>query len=262
MGHRCAGTEGNVFEVKLLDILERSMERLIHGPVDSVFRQDLQPAEIERRLERAMLDNSRRASGSSIMPNHFSVKLSEHDFASIEPYLGSLIRRLESWLANRAEAHNGTLLGRLQIEVTPSSDVKRRRLAIDARITDINLSHSPGGRSAGEPPADATQMFSVRRPQPTVSLRVLNGAQAGNTFSIGQGHSIVGRSHEADIRIDSLDVSRKHVRIIREGGAVRLNDLDSTNGTRVNGEPVRTATLRNGDEVLIGTQALRLVIES
>jgi hypothetical protein len=247
--------------VKLLDILERSVERVIHSPIDSVFRQKLQPAEIERRLERAMIDNSQRASGSTIMPNRYSVKLSEHDFASVEPFLASLTRRLESWLADRAEAHQGTLLDRLQVEIIASADVKRRRPLIEASISDIETSGPPDRDRSSRPASDHTQMFRVVRSHADVSLRVLTGDQAGTRFSLDQGRSILGRSHDVDIRVDAPDVSRRHLRITRDGKTIRIVDLDSTNGTRVNGEAVTSATLRNGDELLVGAQALRLVIE-
>lgn len=248
--------------MKLLDILERSVERVIHGPIDSLFRQDIQPAEIERHLERAMLDNSRRASGSSIMPNHYSVKLSEADFASIEPYLGSLVRRLESWLADRAEAHEGTLLDRIQIEIQRSGEARRRHPVIEARITDINAPVQSRRRPNAPPPDDRTETFKVMRPSSSASLRILTGQQAGTTIRIDHGRSILGRSHDADIRIDSPEVSRRHLQIDRDAQTIRITDLGSTNGTRVNGEPVRAAIVRNGDEILAGTQALRLVIDS
>lgn len=259
---RWSRNEGIDFAVKLLDILERSVERVIHSPIDSVFRQNLQPAEIERRLERAMIDNSQRASGSTIMPNRYCVKLSEQDFASVEPYLASLARRLESWLAGRAEAHKGTLLDRMHVEIISAANVKRRRPLIEASISDIEMSN-PSGRTISRPPAtEQTQMYRVVRSHADISFRMLTGDKAGKRFALHEGQSILGRSHDVEIRVDAADVSRRHLRIEREGQSIHIVDLDSTNGTRVNGESVTTARLRNGDEVLVGTQALRLVIES
>lgn len=253
--------EGDVSAVKLLDFLERSVERVIHSPIDSLFRQELQPAEIEKRLERAMLDNSRRASGSTIMPNHYIIQLNQDDYNAVEPYLGSLERRLETWLAERAAERDGTLLDQLQIEILPSIAVRRRRPDIAAKISDIQSSRPRGHEARKTASADHTQMFSVVQSRASVSLRLLTGANAGQNFAIDQGHTILGRSRDVDIRVDSLDVSRKHIRIDRNGDSVRLTDLNSTNGTRVNGEPVRETSLRNGDEILVGTQTLRLVIE-
>lgn len=241
--------------MKLLDLLERSVERVIQGPVDAVFRQDIQPAEIERKLERAMLDNSRRASGARIMPNRYVVTLNESDFAAIAPFKSSLVRRLESWLAESAPRHNGTLLDRIEVVLKESDKARRRRPIVQATITDIQ---SPQFARAAEM-SDRTESFSVLQSAASMSIRVLTGKQSGQTFPIGEGSATLGRSPDADIRVDASDVSRTHLRIERRGSVVRITDLDSTNGTRVNGEPIRQTTLRNGDEILVGTQVLRFV---
>ncbi len=246
--------------MKLLDFLERSVERVIQGPVDSIFRQEIQPAEIEKRLERAMLDNRRRASGANIMPNAYLVELSPEDYATIEPYKASLVRRLESWLTERADQRDGTLLDRIQVEIEESERARRRRPIIEATITDIGASAMSHARGRSRTPAaQQTQTYQVAGAGGTCSLRLLTGPNAGSTFSIPQGQSLLGRSSDADIRLDASDVSRNHLRIERHGQQVVITDLGSTNGTRVNGEPVQRATLRNGDEILVGTQALRFL---
>lgn len=54
---------------------------------------------------------------------------------------------------------------------------------------------------------------------------------------------------------DDMGVSRQHARLLREGSAVYLMDLESTNGTRLNGEPLPTSVekrLRDGDEITLG----------
>lgn len=240
--------------MKLLDFLERSIERVIQSPVDTLFRQDIQPAEIERHLERAMLDNRRRASGANIMPNSYIVELGSDDFATIAPFQASLVRRLESWLAERAEQHDGTLLDRIQVEIRESERARRRRPVVTATITDVGRAQAPARerrKTAGQ-----TEIYRVAS-SGSCTLRLLTGGDAGITFSIPDGSSTLGRSGDADIRIEASDVSRRHLRIDRTGARVDITDLDSTNGTRVNGEPVNRATLRNGDEVVVGMQILR-----
>lgn len=253
-------TERDARYVKLLDFLERSVERVIQGPVDSIFRQEIQPAEIERRLERAMLDNRRRASGANIMPNAFVVEMNPDDYATIESYQASLVRRLESWLANKAETHNGTLLDRIQIDLRESDRARRRRPVVTATITDIRHNTPAPGRRRHETPAQRTESFRVVNNGASCSLRVLTGSQAGTTFTVPEGATVLGRSPDAGLRIDSSDVSRNHLRIERSGNSVKVTDLGSTNGTRINGERTSHATLRNGDEILVGTQALRFIV--
>jgi hypothetical protein len=242
--------------VKLLDFLERSIERVIQSPVDSLFRQEIQPAEIERQLERAMLDNRRRASGANIMPNSYLVELGPADFATIAPFRTSLVRRLESWLTDRAESHDGTLLDRMQVEIQESDRARRRRPIVTAAITDIGSAPAPARRR--RPAAQHTEVYRVPG-SGSCTLRLLTGTDAGTTFTIPEGTSVLGRSSDADIHIEASDVSRRHLRLDRSGARVEITDLGSTNGTRVNGDPVQRATLRNGDEVLVGMQALRFV---
>ncbi len=68
---------------------------------------------------------------------------------------------------------------------------------------------------------------------------------------------IIGRAVENDIVITSKRVSREHARVRREGWRVILEDLDSTNGTFLNGERVLTsAELRDEDRVKIGDVTL------
>lgn len=242
--------------MKLLDFLERSIERVIQSPVDTLFRQDIQPAEIERHLERAMLDNRRRASGANIMPNAYVVELAPVDFATIAPYKTSLVRRLESWLTDRADAHDGALLDRMQVDIRESERVRRRRPLVTAAITDVTTSQAPARRHRSV--SQHTEVYRV--PGTTAcAFRLLTGGEAGTTFTIPEGTSTLGRSPDADIHIEASDVSRRHLRIERSGARVEITDLGSTNGTRVNGDPVQRATLRNGDEVLVGMQALRFV---
>lgn len=64
---------------------------------------------------------------------------------------------------------------------------------------------------------------------------------------------IIGRAVESDIVITSKRVSREHARIQRKGRHVLLEDLNSANGTFLNGEQIRAATeLREGDEITVG----------
>ncbi len=66
------------------------------------------------------------------------------------------------------------------------------------------------------------------------------------SFSIVRDMTVVGRREDCDLRIPLGEVSRKHCRLIRDGDAIRLEDLGSSNGTFHNGQRVREATLGAG----------------
>jgi len=73
------------------------------------------------------------------------------------------------------------------------------------------------------------------------------------------GPVIVGRSPSSDIVVDEPYVSATHARFTLQGPALVLEDLNSTNGTLVNGHPInQPVTLRDGDEVQIGDAIMRV----
>ncbi len=87
------------------------------------------------------------------------------------------------------------------------------------------------------------------------TLVVATGDDVGTTYAVGQEDSVIGRSLDTAIRVDGQGVSRYHARLSRnEYGLVVVSDLDSSNGTFVNGQRVEEAVLRNGDRLRLGPQ--------
>jgi len=68
---------------------------------------------------------------------------------------------------------------------------------------------------------------------------------------------VFGRDHSADMQILAPEVSRNHARLEIAGGEVRLEDLGSKNGTRVNNHPIEEpCVLKSGDLVEIGATTM------
>lgn len=87
-----------------------------------------------------------------------------------------------------------------------------------------------------------------------------SGEQEGLTFRITRGSvKTLGRAPRADFIVDAALVSRLHCRLtVRPDGALEILDLDSTNGTYVNGRKIDRADLKDGDEVGIGRVKMRV----
>jgi len=85
-------------------------------------------------------------------------------------------------------------------------------------------------------------------------LRTVNEGEPEKTFRILPGGvRTLGRATGADFSVDGALVSRVHCRLIATaGGGLEVRDLDSTNGTFVNGKRVETAQLQSGDRIQIG----------
>ena len=87
----------------------------------------------------------------------------------------------------------------------------------------------------------------------SVRLTIRTGKEPGKSAELVDGELTIGRDEASDLTISDDKVSRKHavVELDREGRAV-LRDLDSRNGTFVNGEQVRSAVLNAGDHLRFG----------
>ncbi len=85
-----------------------------------------------------------------------------------------------------------------------------------------------------------------------VTLRILDGADRGRSFENLDTPVTIGREEGNVIQLNDERVSRFHVKIQSDGGRLVLTDLESTNGTRVNGEDVRLRVLKFGDLIQLG----------
>jgi predicted component of type VI protein secretion system len=79
------------------------------------------------------------------------------------------------------------------------------------------------------------------------------------SFPLGDGRSVIGRDPDADVHLDDEAVSWNHLEIDSRGGVLMATDLDSRNGTVLNGEPLdRPRRLRDGDTLLLGGHRLEI----
>jgi diguanylate cyclase (GGDEF)-like protein len=88
------------------------------------------------------------------------------------------------------------------------------------------------------------------------------GQLMGHKFELGDGKKdvIIGRGSDCAIQIDRDSVSRRHAKVVKNGkGGWKVQDLGSTNGTYVGGEPVKEQVLRDGDLVKIGSTIFKFL---
>ena len=89
-----------------------------------------------------------------------------------------------------------------------------------------------------------------------VSFQVVDGVDKGRCFWNLETPVTVGREEGNGLRLNDERVSRFHAKVQEDHGQVVLTDLDSTNGTCVNGEPIQLRLLRPGDQVTMGRSKL------
>lgn len=92
----------------------------------------------------------------------------------------------------------------------------------------------------------------------TVTIKVLHGADRGRVYEAIQPPLTIGREEGNDIQLNDERVSRCHLKIQRDNDRLVLTDLDSTNGTKVNGTECQLKILRHGDLIAVGRSLLLL----
>ncbi len=89
-----------------------------------------------------------------------------------------------------------------------------------------------------------------------ITLRVLDGADRGRIYADAPTPLTVGREEGNPIQLNDERVSRFHIKIQEDDDKIVLTDLQSTNGTKVNGETVQISILRPGDVIAVGRTIL------
>src|SRR5215216_2338161 len=120
----------------MLARLERALERIVEGSIAEVFRLRVQPAEIGRRLERAMLDGRVTSVGTSLAPNLYEVRLHPEDAAAFTGWDQALSREMETWLAEFAFARGLSTVGPIQVRLVEDARVSRRSVQAEGRFAD------------------------------------------------------------------------------------------------------------------------------
>lgn len=200
----------------------------MEGVFSRAFRSGLQPVEIARRLARQVDDGRTVGVHGIIAPNHFTVRLSDADrerFASFE-------EALERELADAARAHARDegygFLGQVTVGLETDSELKAGQCLVAGDIVA-----DPGGR-----------------------VGTLVTAE-GRRIPVADQPVVIGRLSSCDISLGDPQVSRRHAEVRRDAEGFCVFDLGSTNGTAVNGAPVRERRLSDGDELRIGSATIR-----
>src|ERR1700716_939754 len=99
--------------------------------------------------------------------------------------------------------------------------------------------------------------FAVMNPR----LVAINGSLKGSTFPLNEAQVSIGRESASSVSLSHNSVSRRHCLIKRSGNEFTIRDLDSFNGTFVNGVPVKEQTLMHADQIKVGSIALLFLTE-
>src|SRR3712207_6344386 len=115
-----------------LSRFERFMENVVEGSVQRLFRSPVQPAEIARRLERAMESQQTISVDRVIVPAFYRAFLNPEDFRGLEQYQDDLEREMAIYLQDLARERGFALLEHPQVDMAPDPAVPRRGIQVVA----------------------------------------------------------------------------------------------------------------------------------
>ncbi|GHE66052.1 FhaA domain-containing protein [Streptomyces spiralis] len=273
----------------VLKKFEQRLEGLVNGTFAKVFKSEVQPVEIAGALQRECDNNATIWNRDrTVVPNDFIVELSAPDYERLSPYSGQLGDELAGMVRDYAKQQRYTFMGPIKVHLEKADDLDTGLYRVRSRTLASSSSQqapqSPQGPSPaapgrpgaqggyGYPPAAAPPMPAAPPPgarpggygypQPAAQ-RPPQGPSAGgrtrywieingNRHQISRPTLVLGRSTDADVRIDDPGVSRRHCEI-RTGTPSTIQDLGSTNGIVVDGQHTTRATLRDGSRIVVGS---------
>ncbi|MDK1473250.1 DUF3662 and FHA domain-containing protein [Streptomyces sp. 549] len=260
----------------VLKRFEQRLEGLVNGTFAKVFKSEVQPVEIAGALQRECDNNATIWNRErTVVPNDFIVELSTPDFDRLSPYSGQLGDELANMVREYAKQQRYTFMGAIKVHLEKADDLDTGLYRVRSRTLASSSSQAqPGGgagaaapqRAAGGPALPAAPPRMPAGPPPGVpgggvpaplpQSQVRRWVEInGNRHQISRATLVMGRSTEADIRIDDPGVSRKHCEI-RTGSPSTVQDLGSTNGIVVDGQRTTHATLRDGSRIVVGNTTI------
>jgi len=253
----------------MLERLEGMASRVIEGWSARLFRARLQPVQIAKRVIRSMESHQTISLAKTFVPNSYVVSLAPADFAQFEQYRRSLERDLAEAVLGAARDRSFTLLAYPTVELEQHDDVAPGDLRVACAMVDASGEEvAPderdrlGGIAAGHTMVldrDALLRDRPRAPRGTILAR--EGTVSREVPLTAEPISI-GRDPKNGIVLDDRRVSRRHAEIRLRLGRYTLYDLQSTNGTFVNGRRIAEMVLSNEDQVTIGAAELTVRLES
>jgi pSer/pThr/pTyr-binding forkhead associated (FHA) protein len=242
--------------VGVLQRFERRLEGMVEGAFARAFRSELQPVEVASAVQREMDDRAAIvAQGRTLVPNDFVVEIAETDHERLEVYAESLGVELANLARDYAKEQGYSFVGpvRMRFEGVPELTTGTFRI----RSGVIRGSTIEGGEirqpASDLPRAPRTAGFPGR-PRLLVSGPDQGGEQ--RTYDLVTPVTLLGRGTDCDRRLVDPGVSRHHAELRVENEQVVLVDRGSTNGTFVNGQPVRRVVLTDGTHVTLGRTTL------
>ena len=237
-----------------MERVESFFSRVVEGWSARLFRAKLQPVQIAKRLIRAMEAHQTISLSKTFVPNSYVVSLAQSDYAQFEQYRRSLEQELAETLLGAARERSFTLLGYPSVEVERDDDLAPGDIRVSCALVDAAGDAVQDTKTLGIAETGHTMVLdreALLRERPRAPKAMLE-PRDGDVVSLGADPLLIGRDPQSDLVLDDRRVSRKHAEIRLRLGRYTLYDLQSTNGTFVNGRRIAEKVLEDGDRLSIG----------
>ena len=257
--------------MSVLRNLEAKLTDIVEGTFGRVFKSEVRPVEVARKLAREMDEHKTESLSRTYVPNEYIVYLSTDDRARLEGVEQSLIDELSAYLLEHARRERLALLSRPQIEFRTDERLSLGEFGIQTRLVrPPQESADPSAQEPAQASHGNTMIYStagrirdeveqVQGVRPTRALLVAEGRR----HVIPPGGALIGRSRECDVVLADANVSRRHAEVRpAAAGTWTIADLGSTNGVLVNGHRISgAASLQPGDRIALGTADIGFEVE-
>jgi hypothetical protein len=263
--------------MSVLRTLESKIAGLVEGTFSRAFRSEVRPVEIARKLAREMEEHKSSSLSRTYVPHEYRVFLSRRDRERFSGYEDALADELAGYLLEHARRDGLTLVARPVIEFETDPQLGLGEFGIQTGIVHPPQEAEPGGQPAPEPQpppvgAQAPRRTMVYSTAGRVAEPLEERARSrvhkalllleGRRLVVGTEGVALGRSRSCDIVLNDPNVSRRHAEVRPRGGSWVLVDLDSTNGSRINGRSIQgSEVVKPGDEIELGSTRLTFELE-
>ncbi|HEY1523631.1 MAG TPA: DUF3662 and FHA domain-containing protein [Solirubrobacteraceae bacterium] len=249
--------------MSVLRSIESRIADLVEGTFSRAFRSEVRPVEIARKLAREMEEHKSTSLNRIYVPHEYRVYLSPRDRQRFAGYETSLTDELAGYLLEHARREGVTLMARPAIVFETDARLGLGEFGIQAgtvRPAEDEPAAADSGRTMVYSTAGrlAEPLEERARSREQTALLLLDGRR----LVVGPAGVTLGRSRECDIVLQDPNVSRKHAEVRPRGGSWVVQDLGSTNGSRLNGRSIQgSEVVKPGDQIEVGSTRLTFELE-
>jgi Protein of unknown function (DUF3662)/Inner membrane component of T3SS, cytoplasmic domain len=206
-----------------LENFEKGLERVVTGAFSKTFKSELQPVEIAAAIKNEMDSKSSILSRDRILaPNAYRVRLSSPDFSRMRTLGQPLIDELVDLATRHANKQKYQFGAGLIVTLAEDSSLPIGQIAVASQTQNAEVQWIP--------------VLDV----------------AGQRILLTKSRTVVGRDPAADIYMDDKGMSRAHFEVVWDGKNAGVRDLNSTNGTKLDGRPVKESGMKPESVITAG----------